>query len=232
MTSPIPPARPHSAASEHGLPRQLRLLFGTTNRGKVAILKAFLETLPVEMISLSDLAIDFPLVEEDGQSPEENAEKKVRAYYSAARMPTFAIDAALAVEGFPPEKQPGVYVRRIHRSNHEVSDQEMLDYYIRELNQVGGQAPCTWRVALAFMASAQQVFVDTYSFQAVLVAKASQKLLPGTPLSSLMVDPRSGRYFSELDHRDRADAPWVKSIMINNLKRSRLVNWPVEESTL
>jgi len=95
----------------------------------------------------------------------------------------------------------------------------MLDYYINELRQVGGTSPAIWDIALAFTATDEQIYVRSYAFQALLVSKASQKILPGAPLSSLMIDEQTGKYLSETDHRERMDAPWVKAIMRENLER-------------
>jgi len=195
-----------------------RVLFGTTNPSKIDIIKAFLEALPVEIITPADLNIRIS-VREDGNSPEENAELKSRAYFAAAQVPTLAIDAGLTIQGFPVEKQPGVYVRRIYGADQEVSDQQMLDYYIQEINAIGGQSLATWKVATAFTISPEITYVDTFYFEALITSRPSQKRLPGVPLSSLMIDRRNGMYFSEIDHRQRADAEWVKTIMQKNLQR-------------
>jgi len=85
--------------ADHG---KLRLLFGTNNQAKIEILKAFLENLPVELLSPADLDLHI-YVREDGWSPGENAAKKARAYFTAAQIPTFAIDAALSIPGLPPK---------------------------------------------------------------------------------------------------------------------------------
>jgi inosine/xanthosine triphosphate pyrophosphatase family protein len=195
-----------------------RILFGTTNRAKIEIVRAFLEPLPIEMISALDAEI-YLEVEEDGATAQENAEKKARAYYNAARIPTFAIDAGLEIRGFPPEKQPGVYVRRIFGAGREVSDEEMLAHYSGELERIGEKCVAVWRLGLAFAVSESRVYVDTYSFEAEMTPKASPKRLPGAPLSSLMLDARTGAYLSEMDHRQRADAVWVQQIMRTNLQR-------------
>lgn len=195
-----------------------RILFGTTNPTKIEIIKAFLETLPFEIVTPADLNLHL-FVDEDGSSPEENAALKSRAYFAAARLPTLAIDAALSIQDFPAEKQPGVYVRRIYGAGQEVSDRQMLDYYIREINKVGGETQALWTVATSFTISPEITYIDTFHFDAPMVSRPSQVLLPGAPLSSLMIDRRFGKYFSEIDHRHRADAEWVKAIMQQNLAR-------------
>jgi XTP/dITP diphosphohydrolase len=195
-----------------------RILFGTTNRAKIEIVSAFLEPLPLELVSLSDLNIHLE-VEEDGATAGENAAKKARAYYEVANIPTFAIDAGLEIRGLPLEKQPGLYVRRIHGAGREVSDEEMLAHYSAALQEIGGKGVAVWHLSLAFAISSQQVFVDDYSFESEMVSQPSSHRLPGAPLSSLMLDGRTGRYLSEIDHRQRSDAVWVQQIMRANLQR-------------
>jgi XTP/dITP diphosphohydrolase len=199
-------------------PTPYRILFGTTNPSKIDIIRAFLEGLPIELLTPADMGIHLA-VREDGSSTEENAEIKARAYYAVTQVPSLGIDAGLTIGGFAAEKQPGVFVRRIFGADQEVSDQQMLEYYIGELKQMGGQSVAYWKVATALTLSPSITFVDTYHFEALLLSQPSPKLNPGTPLSSLMVDPRSGRYFSEIDHRQRPDAEWVKTIMQQNLAR-------------
>ncbi|HWI63694.1 MAG TPA: hypothetical protein VNT75_17810 [Symbiobacteriaceae bacterium] len=54
------------------------------------------------------------------------------------------IDTGLYVDRFPPEKQPGQFVRRIHGDRREATDDDLLAYYIQELTAVGGESPGTW----------------------------------------------------------------------------------------
>ena len=89
-----------------------QILFGTTNSAKIELIRAYLKALPVNVLSPKDLDIDID-VDENGLTPIENAEKKARAYFALARIPTFSIDAGLRIEKFPEEDQPGVFVRRI-----------------------------------------------------------------------------------------------------------------------
>ena len=106
-------------------------MLGTTNQAKMNIVQAALESLPIEVLSLGDLNIHID-VREDGQSTEENAEKKVRAYFAEAHVPTLAIDGGLHIEKFPEDRQPGIFVRRISGFDGDATDEDVLDYYVRE----------------------------------------------------------------------------------------------------
>ena len=115
---------------------KLRILLGTRNQAKASLLREVLSPLPVEILSLRELGIEID-VAEDGQSAMENARKKARAYLAASNLPTLAVDAGLHIARLAAERQPGVYVKRIHRTGREVTDREVLAHYVRELDRVG-----------------------------------------------------------------------------------------------
>lgn len=184
-----------------------QVLFGTTNQEKLDLFRQLLEPLPVEILSPGDLNIHID-VKEDGKSPEENAEKKARAYFAASNMPTLAIDAGLHIQKFPDEKQPGVYVRRIYGNDQDIPDKVVLDYYTGELEKVGGESVGTWNVSIVLMISTNKIFAQSYSLETVFTSKASDISIPGAPLSSLMTDTATGKYYSEMTYRERPDAKW------------------------
>jgi inosine/xanthosine triphosphate pyrophosphatase family protein len=179
-----------------------RLLLGTTNPEKLAIFRNILAPLDIELLSLRDLNITIA-VEEDGNSTEANARKKAQVYCAASGLPALAMDAGLFIEGFPAAKQPGVWVRRIHGLGRDVSDQEALEHYVRELEKIGGESRCTWDVTLALAIPPDQVFCQTFADERLITARPSRVRRPGAPLASLTIDPATGRYYSELDHNDR-----------------------------
>jgi len=194
-----------------------RILFGTRNQVKLDLFRDILATLPVEILSPQDLSIDIE-VKEDGSSPEENAEKKARAYFAASRMPTLAIDAGLHIAKFPYEKQPGVFVRRICGRDENVSDEMVLEYYRRELEKVGGQSPGTWFVCITLMTTPDRLFSQAYSFEMVFTSKPSLVLITGAPLSSLVVNPATGEYRSEMAYEEWPDAKWYVEFVRQHLK--------------
>ncbi len=50
----------------------------------------------IEVLGLRDLGGPIPQVEEDGQTPLENARQKALAYYQAFQIPVFSCDSGLA----------------------------------------------------------------------------------------------------------------------------------------
>jgi XTP/dITP diphosphohydrolase len=85
-----------------------RLLFATTNKGKLRELRELVGD-AVEVVSLADLP-PVPEPVEDGATFEENAVKKARAYAEATGLPTLADDSGLCVDALG--GRPGVHSAR------------------------------------------------------------------------------------------------------------------------
>lgn len=185
--------------------KRQQLLFGTTNQAKINHVRAVATTWPVQIVSPSQLGLNLD-VTEDGCTVEENALKKARAFSAAAQMPAFAIDAGLTIEWFRPEQQPGVYVRRVHQQNHHVGDDEVIDYYRTALRACGGSTPGQWQVAIALVSPQREPQMESYTIDTLFTDQPSTVQIPGAPLSSLMVDPQSGRYYSEIAYEERPDS--------------------------
>ena len=83
----------------------MTLLVATTNPGKTREIRRVLEGLPLEIVTLPDLA---PVAEPDetGRTFAENARQKAAAYHRAAGMPTVAEDSGLAIDALG--GRPGV----------------------------------------------------------------------------------------------------------------------------
>jgi len=108
----------------------MRLLIGTSNPGKAAELAGYLEPLGFELLTLSDL--DLEPVEETGETFEENAVLKAKAYAAASGLPTLADDAGLEVDALG--GAPGV---RTHRwLGDEVTDLKLFLAILDRLKDV------------------------------------------------------------------------------------------------
>jgi XTP/dITP diphosphohydrolase len=83
----------------------MKLLFATTNEGKLSELRELLKDANVELMSLRDVPPQ-PEIVEDGGTFLENAVKKARGWFVATGLPTLADDSGLCVEALKGE--PGV----------------------------------------------------------------------------------------------------------------------------
>ena len=86
-----------------------RLVLATRNQGKVEEIKALLHDLPLEIISLDQLAV-IPVVKEDQHTFSGNALKKARAVAAACGLPSLADDSGLTVDALG--GRPGVFSSR------------------------------------------------------------------------------------------------------------------------
>lgn len=107
------------------------LLAATSNRGKLAELRAILDGLGLEVLSPSDLGVSVE-VEEDGETFAANALKKARAYHAATGLPVVADDSGLAVDALG--GLPGVRTARY--AGEGASDEENYRKLLRELENV------------------------------------------------------------------------------------------------
>lgn len=192
------------------------LFLGTTNPAKVHIVRASVQSLPVKIVTPDDLGLQIE-VQEDGRSTLENAERKARVYFAVVRVPTLAIDGGLHIEGLPAEKQPGVFVRRIYGHDQDTTDEEVLEYYTRELENIGGESVGLWEGAHVLVVSDDQVFVDKSSFKTILTSKRAGSVTPGAPLDALTIDPTTGRYYSEVAWSERPDVRWMSEFLKQHL---------------
>jgi XTP/dITP diphosphohydrolase len=101
------------------------LLVATTNPGKFAEVQAFLDNLPLRIISLRDLA-NPPVVVEDGDTFEANALKKARTLAQFSGLLTLADDSGIEVDalGGP----PGIFSARYcgEEGNDDKNNQKLL----------------------------------------------------------------------------------------------------------
>jgi XTP/dITP diphosphohydrolase len=87
----------------------LRLLVATTSAGKLREWQGLLADLPIELLRLSDVGIDFD-VDETGSTFTQNARLKVEAYGRASGLLTLAEDSGLCVAALG--GRPGVHSAR------------------------------------------------------------------------------------------------------------------------
>ena len=182
----------------------MKILYGTTNKGKLQAMKTALESFDIELIGLRDIDCELPNINENGKTPLENAEIKAKAYYEAFRMPVFSCDSGLYFDELQEEEQPGLHVRRIN--GKELTDDEMIAYYASLAERHGGRITGRYRNAIYFILdeehyySSMDMSIATEPF--ILVAEPHEKRVEGFPLDSLSIDIETGKYYYDLEVKD------------------------------
>ena len=182
----------------------MKILYGTTNKGKLQAMKKAVETLDIELIGLGDIDSELPYINENGKTPLENAEMKAKAYYEAFHMPVFSCDSGLYFDELQEDEQPGLHVRRIN--GKELTDDEMIEYYAALAERHGGKITGRYRNAIYFILdeehhySSMDMSIATEPF--VLGTKPHAKRVVGFPLDSLSIDIATGKYYYDLEVKD------------------------------
>lgn len=182
----------------------MKILYGTTNQGKLLAMKKSVEGLDIELISLRDVEGELPKINENGKTPLENAELKAWAYFKAFHMPVFSCDSGLYFDELTEEEQPGIHVRRV--GGKELTDDEMIAYYASLAEKYGGRITGRYRNAIYFILdenhhySSMDMSIATEPF--ILVTRPHAKRVPGFPLDSLSVDIATGKYYYDLEVKD------------------------------
>lgn len=103
-----------------------KIVFATTNEGKMKEIRMIMEDLNVELLSLKDLGIKVD-VEENGTTFEENAIIKAKALCELTNEVTLADDSGLEVDYM--DKAPGVYSARYlgEDTPYRVKNQTIID---------------------------------------------------------------------------------------------------------
>jgi len=114
-----------------------KLLYATTNPGKIFEVGKLLESHNINIVSPKDLKLDLD-VEETGSSLKENAHLKAKAFLKAApEYLVMADDTGVEIDALNGE--PGIHVRRWKDKKTRMTDQEIIDYCIDQMKGIPKQ---------------------------------------------------------------------------------------------
>lgn len=108
-----------------------KLLIATHNQDKFNQIRTILKNTPYELLSLSDLHIDHD-VEEIGNSYEENATLKAKAYAQLSGILTLADDSGIEIDALNGE--PGIYASRYAGQNK--TPKERAEFVLNKMKDV------------------------------------------------------------------------------------------------
>lgn len=181
----------------------MKLLFGTGNQFKKELMiKRLKELKEIEIVTPKDLGISIDVVE-DGNTPEENAYKKAKAYYDVAKIPTIAEDSGLYIDKFSDEEQPGLFVKRVN-GREDLTDDEIRAYYIEKLNRYGGESLACYHTGVCLIDSEGNSYTDIIEETKFLLTTKmhTPSILTGRTLEPLSYDINANKYFTERTDED------------------------------
>ncbi|MEO6027221.1 MAG: RdgB/HAM1 family non-canonical purine NTP pyrophosphatase, partial [Candidatus Binatia bacterium] len=169
-----------------------RLVFATTNRGKLREVGEILQPLGIEVVGIDEVAPGWTVVE-DGATFAENARLKARDLARRGGLPVLADDSGLEVDAL--DGRPGV--RSARYAGEHATDAENVVLLLHELANVPDHARgAAFRCALA-LAWPNGTIVEADGHCAGTIAR-SPRGSGGFGYDPVFVDPASGRTFGEL----------------------------------
>ena len=192
----------------------MELIYGTGNDAKLAYMRRTLSDLPLQITGLLDAAkirgIELSEVEENGNTPLENARQKAEAYFALFHSPVFSCDSGLYLydhltgELLPEEVQPGIHVRG--RGEKRLSDEELLTHYVGLVKKYGRiRARYQNAICLIFNEEIRQESMEEnlWGEPFLLTDVPHTKKVPGFPLDGISIDIKTGRYFYDLENNSQ-----------------------------
>ena len=183
----------------------MKLIYGTTNKAKIAFMKRHTEPLGIEILSLNDVNAPKLDINESGNTPLENAKIKALAYYRTLRKPVFSCDSGLYIDGLDEARQPGAHVRSV--DGRELNDDEAITYFSSLAAEFGGSMTARYQHAICLVFDETQVYEhmgeDITSERFLIVSKPHEKRNEGFPLDSLSVYIKSSEYYYDMDNHTK-----------------------------
>jgi len=196
-----------------------RLLYATTNPGKVFEVRKILAAHGLGLLAPQDLGLSLD-VDETGATLEENATLKARAYFDLARergrdgaLVVLADDTGLEIDALGGE--PGIHIRRW--IGRKMTDQEIYDYTLERLANVPpGERGALFRTVIAIGTPAGSIELLEGRLRGEILVNPGPVQIAGFPFEALFYVPAWSRVLGEiyelppaekasfLTHRERA----------------------------
>jgi len=173
----------------------MEILIATKNEAKIKKYSTMLNVLGIEHKTLKDFERDIQ-VEETGNTPKENSVIKANAYYKAFGIPVLVDDSGMTLDKLPLEKQPGVFVRR--HNGRELSDEEIINLYSKEIEEVGGKTTGSFTIAITIIDEKGNAYTDETKHNRVFVSTPCKERNTGYPMNSLIYIEETGEYLAQI----------------------------------
>jgi 8-oxo-dGTP diphosphatase len=187
------------------------IIVGTANPAKVEKVRHALSGLGVSVKGLEGEIEPGFVVEETGKTALENARIKALTYSRKIGKPVLSSDSAVYIDGLSDDKQPGTKVRRIKGREGGATDEELLEYFSEIVTELGGKATSRVEDGVCIATPAGEHYDTTIVSRRILTSNPSAVRKKGHPLDSLQVDPKTGKYFSEMTDEEK-DEMWERLI--------------------
>jgi XTP/dITP diphosphohydrolase len=173
------------------------ILYATTNPGKVLEVRKYLQSFAIALLSPAEVGITIA-VEESGQTLEENAAIKAKAYRAQVpHMVVMADDTGVEIDALHGE--PGIHVRRWRNRSTPMSDQAIIAYCMARMQGIPhAQRGAQFRtvIALAGPDCATELFDGV--LRGEIVETPAPLNIPGFPFEAMFYIPEWGKLLGDI----------------------------------
>jgi len=178
-----------------------RLLYATSNPGKVFEMRKIMAAHGIDLLAPQDIGLALD-VAETGATLEENATLKARAYldhldYAASTDAPIILadDTGLEIDAL--DGEPGIHIRRwIGRL---MTDEELLSYTLERLAHVPpGQRGAQFRAVIVLATHAGGIELYEGTLRGELLTEPAPLRIPGFPFEALFYVPAWSRVLGEI----------------------------------
>ncbi|KAA3636251.1 MAG: XTP/dITP diphosphatase [Calditrichaeota bacterium] len=196
----------------------MQLVLATNNEDKIKEIKHLLDDLPITILTRDDF-LEFPDVEETGETLEDNALLKAKAIFEFTDIPALADDTGLEVDAL--NGAPGVYSARFAGDNVTYKDNNLK--LIKELQDIpDDKRTAQFRCVMALAWSEDNIEVVNGIVEGVIANELKGD--KGFGYDPLFYYPPSQKRFSEMtteekniiSHRGKA-LQEIRTVIINKL---------------
>ncbi len=185
----------------------MKLLLGTTNKGKIIEIGEVLHDLNIKLLSPTDLGIEES-PNENGDTFEANAILKAQFYFDRSGIPTLADDSGIVVEAL--QNELGIHTRR-WGAGADASDYEWIEYFLKRMREEKNKR-AAFVCSLAFIDANGKLHTFEGRCDGVITDELEADYLPGLPISACFKPDGHGDVYSAMSieqknstsHRGRA----------------------------
>ena len=201
----------------------MEILIATKNEAKIKKYSTMFDVLEIKYKTLKDFENDIEVIE-TGNTPKENSIIKAKKYFESFNMPVLADDSGMILDKLPPEKQPGVFVRR--HNGKELSDEEIIRLYSKEIENVGGETKGAFIIAITIIDNSGKIYTNEIKHNRLFISKPCKERNPGYPMNSLIYDKETNKYLAQIyDGKNiykgssfEKDLEFIKEVLLTDKK--------------
>jgi XTP/dITP diphosphohydrolase len=179
------------------------IIIGTNNLTKITLLKQFLTSPGIELATLNTQNHSLE-INEFGYNEIDNARLKAFSYFEKTHIPSIGMDIGLRFKGVPDAFQPNTHVKRVAGVHEGDTDKilykKMITYYTSMIKKYSKIGQINAEIGYGFSLFDGYKYTDSLIYQSIILsALPHKKKIITMPLLSLIIDPKSGKYYFDLN---------------------------------